>query len=294
MNLRDLQYVVTVADLGNFSQAAEQCHVSQPTLSAQVKKMEEYLDVTIFERTNKRVMVTQTGEAIVQAGRRILQEVDVIKDISKLAQDPMAGTFRIGAFPTLASYYFPQVVGDMRNHFPKLKLILIEEKTDTLIEQLVAGDIDAALLALPIHHDFLETAALFDDDFYLAVPTGHELASAKKVDQRVLSDNELLLLDEGHCLRDQALDVCQINGANEQENVRATSLETLRHMVAAGTGITLMPKLAISDHEPAIRYIPFREPAPGRTIGLVWRKTSPRKELLGQLITLWNDIQEDS
>lgn len=293
MNLRDIQYMVTVADLGNFSQAAEQCHVSQPTLSAQIKKLEETLDVTIFERTNKRVMITQTGEQIVRAGRRILQEVETIKSISQLAQDPMSGPFRLGAFPTLASYFFPHAVYSVRKAFPKLKLILIEEKTEELIAQLHSGALDAALLALPIEDDYLTNHALFDDEFLLAVATDHPLAAASKVDQRILKDHALLLLDEGHCLRDQALDVCQINGGNEHENVRATSLETLRNMVKAGTGITLMPRIAIPEHDVDIRYIPFRDPVPKRTIGLVWRNTSPRGELLSQLVTHWRKPQEE-
>lgn len=284
MNLRDLQYIVAVAELKNFSQAALQCHVSQPTLSSQIKKMEELLGVALFERTNKKVMLTPSGEDIIRVARRILQEVDTIHAIAESSQDPLAGTFRIGAFPTLATYIFPQLMPKAKAACPNLKLILREDKTADLLEQLKAGDIDAALIALPVEVDGLTSETLFEDEFLLAVADDHPLAAASKVDLRVLQDHKLLLLDEGHCLRDQALDICHSTGASEEEDVRATGLETLRQMVKAGVGITLMPRIAIQANESGIRYIPFREPAPKRTIGLVWRKSSARLPVMHALI----------
>lgn len=291
MNLRDLQYVVAVAELKSFSQAALQCHVSQPTLSSQIKKMEDLLGISIFERTNKKVMLTQAGESIIRSARRILQEVSTIHDIAESSQDPLAGNFRIGAFPTLATYIFPDLMARAKYSYPKLKLVLREDKTADLIDQLKAGDIDAALLALPVEVDGLVSQALFDDEFLLAVAPDHPLSPASKVDLRVLQDHKLLLLDEGHCLRDQALEVCHRSGASEDEDVRATGLETLRQMVKAGVGMTLMPQIAVQPDESGIRYIPFRDPPPRRTIGLVWRKSTARLPVMHALVALLSDVR---
>jgi LysR family hydrogen peroxide-inducible transcriptional activator len=284
MNLRDLSYLVAVADLRSFVQAAEQCCISQPTLSTQIKKMEQGLGVQIFERTNKKVLATELGEQIIASARRVLLEVDHIKELAENAQNPLAGNFRLGAIPTLSTYIFPGLVPLIKEALPELRLILIEEKTDNLIVQLKQGQIDAALLALPIKEDFLISEKLFDDEFQLAVGTDNPLAKKSVIAPDELFHQQLLLLDEGHCLRDQALQICKLNGAEEQQDVRATGLETLRQMVRAGTGITFMPNIAINEDEKGIRYIPFTEPVPKRTIGLVWRKTSVRTELMKQLV----------
>lgn len=286
MNLRDLHYLVAVADLRNFSQAAEQCHISQPTLSNQIRKLEETLGITLFERTNKKVMVTETGEQIVRSARRILHEVDTMQDIAASAQDPLGGKFRLGAFPTLAPYIFPQLVPEITDKLPKIKLILVEEKTAELVDKLKKGELDAALLALPVSDDQLLSQPLFDDEFYLAVPPGNPLIHRPCIDISDLSRQTLLLLEEGHCLREQALEVCRWIGAGEEQDFRATSLETLRQMVKAGTGITLMPKIAIPEQEEGIRYLPFAPPAPKRTIGLIWRKTFPKQQLIEEIRTL--------
>jgi LysR family transcriptional regulator, hydrogen peroxide-inducible genes activator len=280
MNLRDLRYLVAIADLRSFVQAADHCFISQPTLSTQIKKMEESLNVQIFERTNKKVMPTELGEQIIASARRILIEVDSIEKLAKNAQDPLAGNFRLGAFPTLSTYIFPGLVSKIKLALPKLRLILIEEKTETLIEQLRQGQLDAALLAMPIQDDYLQSRMLFEDEFYLAVASEHPLAKRQSIAQSDLFHQQLLLLDEGHCLRGQALQICQINDADEQQDVRATGLETLRQMVKAGTGITFMPKIAVREAEEGICYLPFEDPVPKRTIGLFWRKTSSRNELL--------------
>lgn len=286
MNLRDMEYLVAVADLRNFSQAAAHCHVSQPTLSAQIKKLEAWLGVVIFERTNKRVMPTEVGARIIDSARRILREAETLKQTAETARDPLAGNFRLGAFPTVSTYLFPRMVPSLKAELPNLRLILIEEKTAQLIARLKAGEIDAALLALPVEDEAVAHEALFDDVFYLAVPAGHPLAKRSAIDQSELAAQRLLLLEEGHCLRDQALSVCQTLGAGEQQDVRATGLETLRQMVKAGTGITFMPRLAIYPDESGIRYIPFIDPPPKRTIGLFWRKTSTRTRVLAAMIAL--------
>lgn len=284
MNIRDLQYFLAVAELQHFGKAAEQCCVSQPTLSGQIKKLEEQLGVTLLERTNRRVMLTDSGEQIARAARRIMGEVETIQDVALSNQNPLSGRFRLGAFPTLASYIFPGLVSKTRKSLPDLRLILVEEKTAVLLDKLTHGDIDAALLALPINDDFLVNQPLFDDEFLLAVPAGHELAAEQEIDQAMLKNRRLMLLEEGHCLRDQALDVCQLNNIAEAQDYRAASLETLRQMVKAGSGITFMPKIAIQPEESGIRYIPFTSPAPFRTIGLVWRKTSARSEVIDRLV----------
>lgn len=286
MNLRDLHYLVAVADLRSFIQAADQCCISQPTLSTQIKKMEESLGVQIFERTNKKVLPTESGKLIIESARSILMEIDHIKELAEISQNPLVGNFRLGAFPTLSTYIFPGLVTKIRQTMPGLRLILIEEKTHALISQLKEGHIDAALLALPIEEDFLEVRELFTDEFKLAVAGDNPLAAMTTIKQSDLQDQQLLLLDEGHCLRGQALQVCQLIHAEEQQDVRATSLETLRQMVRAGTGITFMPNIAIHEPEEGISYIPFADPAPKRTIALAWRKTSARTELLERLIKL--------
>lgn len=173
---------------------------------------------------------------------------------------------------------------------PNLRLILIEEKTNQLIDKLKSGEIDAALLALPVQDDFLVSQKLFDDEFYLAVSLDHELAPCKTINQDVLSSYRLLLLEEGHCLRDQALEVCELHGIGEEQDYKATSMETLRQMVKVGTGITFMPKIAILENEIGIHYIPFDLPAPTRTIGLVWRKTTARQQVIDCLTRMFTDI----
>ncbi|MDD5321479.1 MAG: LysR substrate-binding domain-containing protein [Methylococcales bacterium] len=286
MNLRDLRYLVAVADLRSFIQAADQCFISQPTLSTQIKKLEESLGVHIFERTHKKILPTELGEQIIVSARRILLEINTIQQIAANAQDPLSGNFRLGAIPTLSTYIFPGLVPKIKQELPKLRLILIEEKTDNLITQLREGQLDAALMALPIQDNYLDSRKLFEDEFFLAVASDHPLAKRNRIAYPDLFQQQILLLDEGHCLRGQALRICQINHAEDLQDVRATGLETLRQMVKAGTGITFMPKIAIHEPEDGIRYIAFEEPVPKRTIGLFWRKTSARNVLLDRLSEL--------
>lgn len=286
MNLRDLHYIVAVADLQNFGQAAERCFISQPTLSMQIKKLEESLGIQIFERHPKKVITTEVGNQVVAAARRIIDEAKLIKDIALSAQNPLAGTLRLGAFPTLAPYLFPNLVPKIKAQLPDLRLILIEEKTHLLLEQLSAGELDIALLALPIENEHLQALELFDDAFILATGKNHPLSQFSSIQPQDLDGHSLLLLEEGHCLRGHALQVCQINNAREDQDVRATSLETLRQMVRAGTGITFMPKIAIQSTDDHIRYIPFTAPQPSRQIGLVWRQTYQRQPLINALTNL--------
>ena len=286
MNLRDLGYLVALADLRHFGKAAEACFVSQPTLSTQIRKLEEELGVALVERAPRKVMLTPAGIDMVQRARRILADVDAMKASARRSRDPAAGSLRLGVFPTLGPYLLPHVVPQLRERFPQLELLLIEEKSDVLLQRLHEGKLDAALLALPVHDEQLHTQSLFEEPFLLAAPTGHPLTRRKSLSMADLSDETLLLLEDGHCLRDQALDVCRLAGAQERSGFRATSLETLRQMVAAGAGVTLLPALAVSEPivQPAsIRMVAFSAPAPSRKIALVYRKTSPMEAFLDQV-----------
>jgi LysR family hydrogen peroxide-inducible transcriptional activator len=287
MNLRDLQYLVAVADHGHFGRAAEVCFVSQPTLSTQIKKLERDLGIELIERVPRRVVLTAPGEEIVRLARTILAEVDDIHAIARQAADPESATLRIGLFPTLAPYLLPHVVPALHQRFPKLELLLSEEKTEIVLDRLRDGQLDAGAVALPIRDDGLVVEPLFDEDFVLAVPIGHPLATdVGPVDPDVLADDRVLLLEEGHCLRDQALEVCSLAGAIDRRDFRATSLETLRQMVAAGVGITLLPELAVRapvavSAAVAVRH--FAKPSPSRRIALCWRRTSVHHALLVQV-----------
>lgn len=284
MNIRDLRYFLAVAEFGHFGKAADYCHVSQPTLSGQIKKLEESLDIKLFERNNRNVLLTEEGHHIMVHAKRVIKEVESIQDVAASSKDPLAGRFKLGAFPTIATYLFPQVVSHVKKSMPDLRLILIEEKTASLIDQLKNGDLDAAIIAYPVPLELFESAVLFDDEFLLAVPNHHELISHTQIDQNTLNRYHVLLLEEGHCLRDQSLDVCQMHGIAEEQDFKATSLETLRQMVKAGSGITFMPQTAIQEGEKGITYIPFKAPAPKRTIGLFWRKSTTRMAVIQQLL----------
>ncbi len=296
MKLRDLDYLVAVADHRHFGRAAEACFVSQPTLSTQIRKLESELGVELLERNPRQVLLTPAGEQVVARARSMLSQADEIRNIARRAHNPEAGSLRLGLFPTLAPYLLPHVVGAVHQRFPDLELLLVEEKTEVVLDRLRRGELDAGVLALPVPGDGLEIRPMFTEEFRLAVPAGHRLAGqAPELDEQaavspeVLATEDLLLLEEGHCLRDQALEVCRLNGARERRGFRATSLETLRQMVAAGVGVTLLPTLAVSPPVPAsddVVLLRFSSPAPARTIAMVWRPTSPYRTLLPELADL--------
>jgi len=296
MNLRALQYLIALADVRHFSRAAERCHVSQPTLSTQIRKLEDELDVQLVERHPRQVMLTPVGEEIVGRARTLLGEVEAIKAVARRSRDPHSGTVRIGIFPTLAPYFLPHVIPAVRAAFPRLTLRLYEEKTEDVIHMLGEGKLDAGLLALPLAEDWLDSRTLFEEPFVLAIPAHHPLAAQKDVCVEDLADQELLLLEDGHCLREQALEVCQLAGATEKLDFHATSMETLRHMVAANTGITLMPTLSIKPplaNTENLATRPFREPCPKRTIAMVWRKSSALTDFLEELADIFSAIDPE-
>jgi LysR family hydrogen peroxide-inducible transcriptional activator len=287
VNLRDLRYLVAVADERHFGRAADACFVSQPTLSTQIRKLERELGVELVERNPRHVALTGIGERVVERARAVIREVDGIVDDARQSQDPATGTLRLGLFPTLAPYLLPHVVPEVHRRFPNLELLLVEEKSEVLHQQVRAGSLDAVLLARPVHDEQLHEQFLFEEPFVLAVPAGHPLAAVgEPIPTSVLAGEQLLLLEEGHCLRDQALSVCQLAGGGERRGFRATSLETLRQMVAAGVGMTLLPELAtvppVAASEDVV-LIPFEDPVPRREIALYWRRSSAFRDFLPQL-----------
>jgi LysR family hydrogen peroxide-inducible transcriptional activator len=284
VNLRDLRYLVAVAEHRHFGRAAEACFVSQPTLSTQLKKLEAELGVTLIERSSRHVLLTEVGEQVVARARSMLAEAENIRGIAKRAQDPESGSVRMGIFPTLAPYLLPHVVPAIHKRFPQLELLLVEEKTEVVLQRLHDGLLDCGILALPIGDESLHLEPLFTEPFVLAVPSDNHLASSDgPLDVSVLAGEHVLLLEEGHCLREQALSVCRLAGADERSGFRATSLETLRQMVATGVGVTLLPSLAVQPPvppNPDVALIPFRDPAPTREVAMFWRRSSVYAELL--------------
>lgn len=281
---------MAVAEHRHFGRAAEACYVSQPTLSTQLKKLEETLEVTLIERTNRQVMLTPVGLQIVAQANRVLREVRELERIAAQHTDPFGGDFRLGIIPTVAPYLLPKILSPIHKSFPKLKIQLTEAQTHAVSAMLRAGELDAMILALPIEDDHFESRLLYDEPFYFAAAKQHPKAGKKAVDLRDLDDEEVLLLEDGHCLRDQALEVCNAHNARENTSFRATSIETLRQMVAANVGITLIPQLALG-RSGAIRYIPFAGKPPSRQIGICWRRSSPRQALLEQMADLLEDLE---
>ena len=286
MNIRALQYFVKLADLRHFSKAADACFVSQPTLSTQIRKLEEELGVQLVERSPKNIMLTPVGGEIADRARLVLSDIDQIRAVARRSGNPAEGTIRLGLFPTLAPYLLPHVVPAVRERYPKLKLQLSEEKTEDVLTMLRQGELDAGILALPINEDGLHKEILFEEPFVMAIPATHPLAARKSICLADLEGAELLLLEEGHCLREHALEVCALAGAHERVDFHANSMETLRQMVAAEVGATLMPLLAVKPPIAETGNIvirPFDKPPPSRTIAMVWRSSSALSDFIREL-----------
>ena len=279
-SLRQIEYALAVAEYLNFRQAAKACHVTQPALSVQVAQLESLLGVTLFERDRRRVLVTPAGREVLRLARRVMEGVDELAETALGMGRPLCGTLRLGVIPTIAPFVLPKTLARLRRRFPELRLLLRESQTSELVRQLREGSLDVALLALEADLGDLQTLPLWRDAFLLAVPAGHRLHRRRRVRESDLQREEVLLLEDGHCLRDQALEICRRAAAREWSAFRASSLTTLTEMVAGGIGVTLLPEMAL----PVVRTskglvaIPFTKPAPHRTVGLAWRRTSPRAE----------------
>ena len=286
IKLKDLRYLVAVADERHFGRAADKCFVSQPTLSAQLKKLEQYLGVQLIERAPQHIRLTEAGEQIVARARRILEDSDAVVTLARAHRDPLAGVLRIALLPTIGPYLLPRVSQLIRKALPRLELRLYEYQTAPMLEKLQLGEIDMGVLALPVDTEGLDCRELYAEPFIVAVPDHHRLAKRDTVRVEDLQGEPLLLLEDGHCLRDQALEVCSRIGPNEKQDFRATSLETLRQMVATGAGVTLLPELATRGaygHAKGVANRPFARPAPVRRVGAVWRRSSARLQAIEAL-----------
>jgi LysR family transcriptional regulator, hydrogen peroxide-inducible genes activator len=293
MNLKDLKYLVALADTGHFGKAAERSFVSQPTLSAQIKKLEDYLGVKLVERQPKNVQLTEVGKQVVLRARRMLEEGDEIVALARSNTDPLAGKLKVALIPTIGPYLLPRVMQKIRKALPQLGLMLYEYQTESLLTRLHDGEIDLGIIALPAHKDGLESRVLYEEAFTVALPNNHPLAAKSAIKVADLKGHTLLLLEDGHCLRDQALEVCSRVDVREAEDFRATSLETLRQMVVAGLGITLLPELAVESPFGSQRGLTIRQfakPAPSRTVGAVWRKSSTRAAAIGALCAVVDSV----
>ena len=285
LSLRALGYLVALAETRHFGRAAELCFVSQPTLSAQIKKMEEQLGVQLVER-GQSVRLTEIGERVVERARRIIEEAREIEELARNVQDPLSGEIRVGLIPTVGPYLLPHIAAALRTRFPRLKLLLVEHQTSRLLELLKDGELDVAILALPLPGERVATRPLYTERFQVALPDDHPLAKRKRLALEDLDGQTLLLLEDGHCLRDQALEACSLARVREAPDFRATSLETLRQMVAAGIGITLLPNLAAKPYgvaTPGLTLRRLKDPEPVRTIAAAWRPGCARQETIAHL-----------
>jgi LysR family hydrogen peroxide-inducible transcriptional activator len=276
--LRQLEYAVAVADHKSFHRAARACHVSQPGLSGQLRQLESLLDTRLFERDRRSVMITAAGEEIVRRARAVLDEVRGMAETARSFQYPLRGLLRVGVIPTIAPYLFPRVLPRVRRRFPDLRLILHEGRTAELATLLRRGDLDLLVVALEAPLEGFATRALFEDPFVVAMRAGHRLAKRKRLREGDLEGEPMLLLTEGHCLREQALAACSARGLDELTDFRASSLATLIEMVSGGEGVTLLPELsvAVEAKRSDLAIVPFEAPVPFRTIGLAWRSASGR------------------
>ena len=278
MTLTELRYIVAVARERHFGRAAEACFVSQPTLSVAVKKLEEELGVQLFERGPGEVTVTPPGQKIVAQAQRVLEEASRIKDLAAAGRDPLAGPLRLGAIYTIGPYLLPKLIPILRKTAPAMQLHIQENFTHRLGDALKSGEVDVILIALPFVEPGIETRALYDEPFFVAIPKGHPWEGRKRVTSEELTKESLLLLGEGHCFRDQVLEFCN---TSRTRAIEGGSLETIRQMVAGGVGVTVLPSTSINPNanDPLIRILPLR-PAPSRRVGLAWRKSFPRPEAI--------------
>ena len=276
MNIRDLEYLVALAEHKHFRRAADACHVSQPTLSGQIRKLEDELGIILLERTSRKVLFTQSGLLLVDQAKTVLREVKLLKEMASNQGKEMTGPLHVGVIPTIGPYLMPHIVPALQNAFPDLELFLYEAQTHQLLEQLETGRLDCAIVASVRETEPFIEVSLFKERMLLAVAENHPWAKEQTIPMSMLKDHEMLMLDDGHCLRNQALGYCFTAGAKENSHFQATSLETLRNMVAANAGMTLMPELAVlsEGEREGVKYLPC-QPEPSRDVILVYRPGSP-------------------
>jgi LysR family transcriptional regulator, hydrogen peroxide-inducible genes activator len=290
MTLTELRYIVAVARERHFGRAAEACFVSQPTLSVAVKKLEEELDVKLFERGSNEVSVTPLGEEIIRQAQSVLEQAQSIKEIAKRGKDPLAGPLRLGVIYTIGPYLLPDLVRNAIAEVPQMPLMLQENFTARLLDMLRSGELDCAILAEPFPDTNLALAPLYDEPFLVAVPRSHPLAAHERINAEELKQETMLLLGTGHCFRDHVLEVCpefarfSSNAEGIRKSFEGSSLETIKHMVAAGMGVTVVPQLSVPpEPHPHIAYIPFEDPVPTRRVVLAWRRSFTRYEAIAAL-----------
>jgi len=289
MTLTELKYIVAVARQKHFGHAAEACYVAQPTLSVAIKKLEDELGVIIFERGGTEISTTPLGAQIVAQAERVLEQTAAIKEIAKQNKDPLVGQFRLGIIYTVAPYLLPQLVKNMIERVPQMPLILQENFTVRLLELLRQGELDAAIMALPFPEQGLMVQPLYDEPFVVALPKSHAWADHATIEAQDLKSETMLLLGNGHCFRDQVLEVCpemsrfSTTGDGIARTFEGSSLETIRHMVASGIGITVLPQASVPNmhaKDGMLRYVPFANPAPSRRVVIAWRKSFTRSSAI--------------
>jgi LysR family hydrogen peroxide-inducible transcriptional activator len=287
MTLTELRYVVALARERHFGRAADACHVSQPTLSVAIRKLEEELNVRLFERRASQVALTDIGERIVQQAKRVLDEASAVHEIARQGRDPLAAPLRVGTIYTIGPYLLPGLIRQLQKRAPQMQLLLSENFTLKLIEQVRNGEMDVAIMALPLPPCGLSVQAVYDEPFVVAVPRHHAWTRRKAIASADLENETMLLLGSGHCFRDQVLDVCPERSRDPestdgiQRTFEGSSLETIRQMVATGIGITVMPRTAMPGHaarQSLVAYLPFKNPPPHRRVVLAWRRTFARTE----------------
>ncbi|MDW6002734.1 DNA-binding transcriptional regulator OxyR [Vibrio mangrovi] len=288
MNIRDFEYLVSLAEHRHFRKAAEACFVSQPTLSGQIRKLEDELGTVLLERSSRRVLFTDAGLQLVEQAKHILKEIKTFKDMASGQGEDMSGPMHIGFIPTVGPYLLPRIVPALKTHFPDLELYLHEAQTSQLVRQLEEGKLDCLVLASVEETKPFKEIEIYNEPMSLAVPADHPWAKNEQLDMSKLKGKTVLMLGDGHCLRDQALGFCFAAGAKDDERFKATSLETLRNMVAAGAGITLLPELSLPDcrEKDGVCYLKAVNPVPSRTLALVYRPGSPLRQRFEQLATV--------
>lgn len=295
-SVRQLECLVATAKHLNFRAAARDCHISQPALSNQIARLEEALGVVLFERNRRRVLLTPVGEALVERAKKLLADLDDVAAVAQLHAEPLGGQLRLGVIPTIAPYLMPRALPVLRRSCPGLELLLREEQTARSLALLDEGKLDAVLLALEADLGEVSTLSLFRDAFVFAAATGHPFAGKKAIRPSDLVGQRVLLLEDGHCLKDQAWSICEAQGVRDYIDFRATSLGTLAQMVSSGAGVTLLPELSVPTvgNLPGIMVKPFVKPVPYRTIGIAWRPTSPRRALFEAIATALRELAPPS